>query len=83
MTARKALRELRAQFDSLYEPSLPSRPSWERNGSDHEKLEAWKKYLEWEEANPLDIEEPNLLQARVGFAWKKATASLRFFSEIW
>ena len=81
MTARKDLRELRAMFDDLAEPALPQRPNWA--AGDRETLDLWRKYLAYEETNPLDIEEPAVLQARIGFAYKKAVASLRFFSEIW
>lgn len=81
MTARKVLRELRALYDDLLEPVLPARPNWA--AGDREALDLWRKYLAFEESNPLDIEEPAVLQARVGFAYKKAVASLRFFSEAW
>lgn len=81
MTARKVLRELRAMFDDLAEPALPQRPNWA--AGDREVLEKWRKYLAYEETNPLDIEEAPVLQARIGFAYKRAVASLRFFSEVW
>lgn len=80
MTARKALRELRAQYDRLYEPSIPRRPEWD---TDREHLEMWKNYLVYEQTNPLDIEDPAALQARVMMACKRAMAAMRFFSEIW
>lgn len=81
MTARKVLRELRALYDDLAEPALPFRPNWEEG--DREALELWRKYLAYEESNPLDIEDPAVLQARVSFTYKKAVAYLRFFSEAW
>ncbi|KAM0792797.1 hypothetical protein ACM66B_002566 [Microbotryomycetes sp. NB124-2] len=81
MTARKVLRELRAKFDDLPEPNLPQRPDWSKQ--DKRALDMWRQYLAYEETNPLDIEEPAVLQARIGFAYKKAIASMRFFSEIW
>ncbi|KAI5478156.1 mRNA 3'-end-processing protein RNA14 [Pseudohyphozyma bogoriensis] len=82
MTARKVLRELRAQFDHLPMPHLPQRPDWTTR-EDRDALQLWKKYLAYEEGNPLDIEDPQALQMRVGFAYKKAVAHLRFYSEIW
>lgn len=82
MTARKALRELRALFDRLPMPFIPQPPDW-TSSNDKGGLEIWKKYLAWEEANPLDLENAGELSGRVGFAYKKAVASLRFFSEIW
>ncbi|KAK4046434.1 mRNA 3'-end-processing protein rna14 [Microbotryomycetes sp. JL201] len=81
MTARKVLRELRARFDDLPEPNLPQRPDWSKQ--DKRALDMWRQYLAYEETNPLDIEEPTVLQGRIGFAYKKAIASMRFFSEIW
>lgn len=82
MTARKTLRELRAQHDHLYSPVLPHRPDW--SSSEHVAgLERWKAYLEYEEKNPLEIEDPAQLYQRVAFAYRKAIANLRFFSEIW
>lgn len=84
MTARKALRELRAMFDHLSMPSLPTPPDWTSPTSTaREDLMLWKKYLAYEEANPLDIEEASLLETRVTFAYKKAVGSMRFFAEIW
>lgn len=82
MTARKALREMRAQFDSLPMPSLPHRPNLAVR-EDRDALQQWKSYLAYEEANPLDIEEPPVLQTRVVFAYKKALTYLRFYPEIW
>lgn len=84
MTARKVLRELRALYDAVSAPTLalPRRPDWSLD-DDRATLEMWRKYVAYEEGNPLDIEEPMALQMRIAFAYKKAVASLRFFSEIW
>lgn len=82
MTARKTLRELRAQHDHLYSPPLPPRPDW--SSKEHVAgLERWKAYLEFEEKNPLELEDTAQLQQRVAFAYRKAIANLRFFPEIW
>ncbi|KAM0751817.1 Suf-domain-containing protein [Meredithblackwellia eburnea MCA 4105] len=82
MTARKALRELRAMHENVTTPALPHRPDWSEV-KDRALLEIWKRYLAWEESNPLDLEEAAALQARVAFAYKKAVAALRFYSAIW
>ncbi|BGP13243.1 mRNA 3'-end-processing protein rna14 [Rhodosporidiobolus nylandii] len=82
MTARKTLRELRAQHDNLSSPSLPHRPDWS-SAEDRDGLERWKRYLAYEESNPLELEDPNALHQRVGFAYRKALANERFFPEIW
>ncbi|GAA5996861.1 cleavage polyadenylation factor subunit RNA14 [Rhodotorula paludigena] len=82
MTARKTLRELRAQHDHLYTPTLPTRPDWS-SAEQRDGLEGWKRYLAYEESNPLELEDPNLLHQRVNFAYRKAIANLRFHPEIW
>jgi cleavage stimulation factor subunit 3 len=46
-------------------------------------VEAWRKYLKWEEGNPLMLEDSKALQARVSFAFKKAASALQFFPELW
>ena len=84
MTARKVLRELRAQYDILPSLPIPRRPDFSSSkGGDRESLETWKKYLEYEQGNPLDLEEAEELRMRVGLAFRKALGALRFFSEIW
>ncbi|GAA5850924.1 hypothetical protein JCM8547_009132 [Rhodosporidiobolus lusitaniae] len=82
MTARKTLRELRAQHDNLPTPTLPSRPKWS-SSEDRDGLERWKRYLAYEESNPLEIEDPQMLHQRIGFAYRKALANLRFYPEVW
>ncbi|BGP22110.1 mRNA 3'-end-processing protein rna14 [Rhodotorula toruloides] len=82
MTARKTLRELRAQHDHLYTPVLPHRPSW-TSAEDRDALEGWKAYLAYEETNPLEIEDQGQLAQRVAFAYRKAIANLRFYPEVW
>ncbi|KPV76834.1 uncharacterized protein RHOBADRAFT_34277, partial [Rhodotorula graminis WP1] len=82
MTARKTLRELRAQHDHLYAPLLPRRPDWSAP-EEREAVEGWKRYLAFEETNPLELEDPNLLHQRVNFAYRKAISKLRFHPEIW
>jgi len=82
MTARKTLRELRAQHDHLYAPLLPHRPDWSAS-EERDAVEGWKRYLAFEETNPLELEDPNLLHQRVNFAYRKAISKLRFHPEIW
>ncbi|GAA6000875.1 hypothetical protein JCM10207_004701 [Rhodosporidiobolus poonsookiae] len=82
MTARKTLRELRAQHDNLTSPHLPSRPDWSSSEA-RDGLERWKRYLAYEESNPLELEDLGMLNQRVGFAYRKALVNLRFYPEIW
>jgi cleavage stimulation factor subunit 3 len=82
MTARKALRELRQHTEALTPPPvIPPRPTWAE--ADRALAINWKKYLKWEESNPLDIEEPSALQARVIYAMRKCLTHMRFFPELW
>lgn len=82
MTARKTLRELRAQHDNLPSPALPNRPDWSST-DDRDGLERWKRYLAYEESNPLEIDDAQAVHQRIGFAYRKALANLRFYPEIW
>ena len=97
MTARTTLRDLRRMNDQLSIPAiklpsataptpptltLPARPTWVGE-SDRALVHSWKTYLKWEESNPLDIEDTNVLQARISGAFKKAVIRMRFFPEIW
>jgi cleavage stimulation factor subunit 3 len=81
MTARTVLRDLKAQTDPLVPMPIPPRPT--RSEADRALVINWKKYLKWEESNPLDIEEGPVLQARVGYALRKCLTQMRFFPELW
>lgn len=96
MTARTALREMRTYTDTLARPLLPRVPSWSDSSlapghaasaatveRERAQVDAWKKYIRWEESNPLMLEDVQALQARVLLAYKKATMHIRFFPEIW
>ncbi|KAK8869830.1 hypothetical protein IAR55_000398 [Kwoniella newhampshirensis] len=81
MTARTALRELRALTDSLPSPILPPKPMF--SDSDRATVAAWKAYLKWEESNPLVIAEEEVLGSRIGYAMRKCLAEMRHFPELW
>lgn len=98
MTARGAQREMASLLDNVPMPLLPRLPSWlsiattgrgrPRSAealAQRERImvEAWRKYLKWEEGNPLMLEDSKALQARVSFAFKKAASALQFFPELW
>ncbi|KIM32651.1 hypothetical protein M408DRAFT_62773 [Serendipita vermifera MAFF 305830] len=46
-------------------------------------LAAWRKYLEFEESNPLEIEEKSMLNARILAIYRKAVIKMRFYPEVW
>ena len=90
MQARGVLRELRALTDNLVRPRLPLEPAWIAPSAEarplpneRQSLQAWRRYLEWEERNPLQMEEPAALQARVLSAYRKAVMYVRFDSVVW
>ncbi|GAA97709.1 hypothetical protein E5Q_04388 [Mixia osmundae IAM 14324] len=81
--ARTAVRELRPMLEGLLRIDvLPLRPDWS-NEEDCTTLARWRKYLKWEESNPLQLDDPEDLQSRIAFAYKKALMHVRFYPEIW
>ncbi|WVO12857.1 hypothetical protein L204_100465 [Cryptococcus depauperatus] len=81
MTARTALRELRILTDRIPKRTIPPRPTFTEQ--DRQSVGAWKAYLKWEENNPLVIEEPAVLESRIGYALKKCLSDMRHFPELW
>lgn len=86
MTARSALREIRSLTDppiSLFhiDGTLARRPSWTER--ERQIVSAWKRYLAWEESNPLELDEEGAKHSRISYAFKKALVYMRFYPEIW
>ncbi|WVQ78099.1 hypothetical protein IAT38_000180 [Cryptococcus sp. DSM 104549] len=81
MTARTALRELRALTDKLPRAVLPPKPSF--TDKDRAMVNAWKAVLSWEEGNPLVIQDQAVLEARIGYALRKFLGEMRHFPEAW
>lgn len=81
MTARSVLQDLRRHLESLKPLELPPRPL--RNDQDRAMVVNWRKYLKWEESNPLDIEDTPVLQSRIGYAYRKCLTQMRFYPELW
>jgi len=60
-------------------PSPPTLRSEERS-----LLAAWRKYLEYEESNPLAIDDDRAaLTYRLINVYRKAVIQMRFYPEIW
>lgn len=81
MTARGALRELKSMTEGLSFPIVTTKPTW--SDSDRASVAAWKKYLKYEEGNPLVYNEPGALSGRVTYALRKCLTVMRFFPELW
>lgn len=81
MTARSALREMRTLTDVLPRPVLPPNPDFSE--MDRRVVSYWRKYLEWEEGNPLASEDESVVAQRMGYALRKCMAEMRHFPELW
>lgn len=82
-SSRLAMRVMRPMLDGLDNfHGVPPRPNWARQ-SDHDIVDGWKRYLAWEEDNPLQLDDVTALQQRITYAYRKAIAELRFYPEIW
>lgn len=98
MTARSALKEMQGMTSNLHRPPLPRVPVWAQSAAallqapsanaalaarERGYADAWKLYLQWEESNPLELEDLQTLHSRVLMAYRKATMHMRFYPEIW
>lgn len=81
MTARTALRELRALTDVLPHPVIPARPTF--SDADRATVAGWKAYLKWEEGNPLVMDDQAALGGRIEYALRKCLGEMRHFPELW
>ncbi|KAF8520032.1 hypothetical protein BU17DRAFT_89425 [Hysterangium stoloniferum] len=94
MTAKEILKQLRLHLGILFPPpaiipssgrkpfNLPEPTSPYSEG--HRMLaKSWRSYLQWEEKNPLDIEDKSVFNARMMSIYKKAVIRMRFNPETW
>ncbi|KAI8371023.1 hypothetical protein BD560DRAFT_454479 [Blakeslea trispora] len=81
MTARTALREMRLFTDNINTNTVPLPPQW--TPAELNQLDLWKKYIEWEKSDPLQLEDENAIMERVAYAYQQAFLVLRFYPEIW
>ena len=88
MTARSSYVALQNTIKDLNRnalPRLPPLPGYD-NGVDYaSQVEIWKRWIEWEKEDPLVLKDEDLTayRARVLFAYKQATMTLRFWPPIW
>lgn len=94
MQARTVLNQLQEHLVVLFPPApatktgrpaiyLPRTPVF--NSPDKALVGRWRKYLKWEESNPLEIEDKDKsqLHARIQSVYRKAIVRMRYFPEIW
>jgi hypothetical protein len=91
MTARVTRNELAEHYKRLRLPGhgvdtrvhdIPSPPTL--RSDERSLLAAWRKYLEYEESNPLAIDDDKAaLTYRLINVYRKAVIQMRFYPEIW
>lgn len=89
MLARRVLDELKNHHAHLDLPQvqrssrgffMPTVPTF--NPTERQLLGNWKRYLRWEEGNPLMFDDEHHVK-RVIYSYKKAFKRMRYYSEIW
>lgn len=96
MTAKEVLKQLRTHLAILCPPPIPTsatstgrkpfsllEPTSPQNEGHRMLAKSWRAYLQWEEKNPLDIEDKSVYNARVYATYKKAVVRMRFNPETW
>ncbi|KAH6583187.1 hypothetical protein BASA60_001591 [Batrachochytrium salamandrivorans] len=84
MTARAAIRDMKMltePMSTVERTWLARPPMWAAH--EVQLLSSWKRYIAWEQSNPLHIESPALLHTRIAYAFKTALLQLRYFPELW
>ncbi|KAJ3023707.1 mRNA 3'-end-processing protein rna14 [Thoreauomyces humboldtii] len=84
MTARTAIRELKALLDPIEKAQklwMARPPTW--TDRELQMLVAWKRYIAWERSNPLRLEDKSIWISRVLYAYKSALLMLRYYPELY
>ncbi|SPQ24730.1 b246e5c7-ed4d-46ae-aa76-2c0df1500e00 [Thermothielavioides terrestris] len=68
-------------------PRLPPAPGFDGDQEYMEQVELWKKWIDWEKSDPLDLkddkDQPGMYQKRVVYVYNQALMALRFWPEMW
>ena len=80
INARRATKEL----ETLQRSLLKNAPATPPTGASEERkqIDAWRRYIDWEKANNLRIEDKNILTKRVMFAYEQCLLVLGHHSEV-
>ena len=81
INARRATKELETLQRSLVKNSPATPPTG--SSEERKQIEAWRKYIDWEKANNLRIEDRSLLTKRVMFAYEQCLLVLGHHPELW
>ena len=73
------------ELEVLQRTLLKNNPAVPMTGSvdERKQLDAWRKYIEWEKANTLRIEDKLLLTKRVIFAYEQCLLVMGHHPELW
>ncbi|KAJ3252779.1 mRNA 3'-end-processing protein rna14 [Boothiomyces macroporosus] len=83
MTARacsKDLKTLLEPIEKIQPKWIAKPPTWTTNQI--QLLNYWKRYLSWEQSNPLGLDKESLI-ARVLYGYKCCWLMLKYFVEVW
>ena len=94
MQARTVYNQLQEHLTVLFPPAPPTKPGRTAiylpraptfTSPDKALVGRWRKYLKWEESNPLETEDKDKsqLHARIQSVYRKAIVRMRYFPEIW
>lgn len=66
-------------------PRLPPAPGFEGDDDYTEQIELWKKWISYEQSDPLDLktEDPTAWKKRVHYVYQQALMALRFWPDMW
>ncbi|KAJ3269702.1 mRNA 3'-end-processing protein rna14 [Terramyces sp. JEL0728] len=83
MTARACSKDLKALLEPIEKTQakwITKPPTWSSNQV--QLLNYWKRYLSWEQSNPLNLDKESLI-ARVLYGYKCCWLMLKYFVELW
>lgn len=84
-SANTALDNLTRGLSRSTVPRLPPVAGFEGYQEYMAQVDIWRKWIAWEKSDPLDLQldEPEVLKARILYCYKQAVMPLRFWPELW
>ena len=84
-SANTALDNLTRGLSRTTIPRLPPVAGFEGHQEYMTQVDLWQKWIAWEKSDPLDlqVDEPEVLKARILYCYKQALMPLRFWPELW
>ncbi len=88
ITARTAFNHLESMvrdLDRTNMPRLPPAPAFDGHEEYMRQVEQWKKWISWEQEDPLVLRDEDLVayRKRIIYTYKQAIMALRFWPEMW